>query len=1724
MKNSCLIKPEQIRNKDGVLEDPILYEDLMKITDGNRDLSLNIYRMVNQEFIDKYGGKLKYDSQGKPTISSLLKIPAVKYIFDSQVNNALQNLNKQYKAGRYSYEEAITKVGAFNRNKNFSSEYLATVTEITEGKDRGKMEFSIVKNTPTERRALENIIKQRSFRDQLIYVLANTGVKVDFVDKLLNQEPGVQGVYSTRTPEKVFDSLYTLIKVLNTDEITEQEKDQILREETGHLIVGIAENSPKAKLLFERFINLLKRSSPKDIRNVLISSGFYAPERAEQLVDETLFNIESNDDAIREAAGRIIACQLDKVGNRLKPKKDYNTGKKIIAATAGVAGLGAAVATGGMTGVAIAFTAGMTTITAMSQKIRNVLKSLFQYTNAKLHRNKDFNLEDAIKKEDIVSASKELAMRFMNQDLGDVADALKTTEEQHHQSLLEARTANKIVSSFKAFIRSLKNSGLRPKETRALRSEISKAIQNKNLFSNTARRIQEKIDAGELPEGSADVYVSRGYYNMISSMLDSIKDIVAEMEGTQLEELRAGNFEQRLDDGEIAFIPDLNEKIKCVSQLLSLIRLCSETESVLDSMSSRETSADFMANYHIDELRQSIRDMINPIMKGVGAINRQIFEASLATINGGHHYIQTCRRLVWTDKTGSYITDEVAPGWGSNKATIQNFLDEAITGDATAWGLWCQRMGASIDVINQLVSNLYDFNKAEANKEMYRYSQILLDFHERVKQELGDEDTTFICEMDKDGKITGNIVQPNYDYGTWEREYEQFVKDKKKEIKELHALEFENLDLYQQGELLYDYLAPEIEAWHKEHSQVKPDDYIDELFGDASFEEEGPRLEYLPGKEYASDQWDKLSEKQKQFVREYVGIKQSLDQFISEYHPDSITSYRLPQFRGTTISRMRHKSTYTPEGVRSAGQKMHDKLMSNSIYRTLHDEFIETFFEDALDEDFGDNSCYNKEDDSFFDGASLLDREFLRRVPVYGVNKLQDIYNLSTDVVFSTMQYAAMALNVRGMSTTAAILNNGEEILKTRVVNGSVEGTKKGSQSNIYKRYTKFLEMQVFNIRSNKLAIYKTKSGRTLLANKIMSWMSKEGSWWLLAGKIASGTVNTGTGILQICSEAAVGDHFTRAELLEGLADYFKYAAEANFTEGLAPLNRSNKYYSFIRYYDSLNNNDSYFRDFTSHMQLSRFSQLRKVNYAMWVYESGNHLMQTLPYRLKAKHTKLYKLNEGVELTEENLLDSSNFTEAGNIWDNFDEAQLQRGENVQKLKKQREKESGEPYINEGPTIIREEETGMWGNPYQEDYYVKNPDGSFVRYDRTAQSRFQTQCRYMTDNMHGIYNNPDALALGQSVLGASILTMKKYLFGYVDKLFLTDRYSVADGRNTEGAAVTWIKMLDYYNRNGDWKMKSRIYAMGAPVIASFALQLSGNSQLLSAITALSYNLVVSRGLIKGIKNQMEADGIAKYQRDNIKRFDTYMRLALMLKTISNLLSNSLWGHEQDDDDDEVKLDWGEQMDADILKFFGYNRYEEALTKQLTKSNGELKKSPKSPGVLYTIVEDAIDNASSSNEEARLRKLRYNMGVAYYFLHRWSLESETLFPFDLNKTSLSEAKTQLAQYSNLFPVGPSFMWGAADAMLACFDADKPVTYKYDKDAKTFADIFERYGDWDEDEIPDWVYAIRTGQHHIAGDNKGFNKLLQMVPYLNSIGFFEDPYKSSVSYDFGRKMTTH
>lgn len=1759
----CKIRPDKV-NVNGVLEEPMLFNDLMRLTNNNQQLSIALYSAATSpEFLDIYSGRLDFDSQDNPTISSLLKIKEIRHIYDMNTDSPLRSLNEAYQSGVYSFDEAIQRAEGFNRLHLLDDDYFGTISEVTEGPDSGKWRFSIVESSTQEKEAVRKTILQKSFRDQLIYLLAHAGVKTEFVDQLLEQEAGVQGIYNTVAPEKVFDSLYNVIKILNKhgdENLSEQEKLAILKEETGHLIVGIAENNNRSKALISRLISAIKNAPDPVLEEIFTTYGHYPRDAkgnlttdAKQEVADLMSSIVSSESRAREAAGRIVALMLNDVDATLKPKKDYHVLRNS-ARIASAIGLGAAI----VTGAPLAVTAGsiLTGIVSLSRTLRNALKHIF---NLDL---KGAKYRDSLNKEDIIYNARQLASKFMNDDLGDIYNALMTKEVQHHQSLIEGRVTNRLATAYKAYVRTLENIGLTNKEKHGYFSTLNSALQAGKAFRQLGKKQSSKGN-----QALADSYFSKSYIATLGQMLLDIKGLLQDTQLNLLNPILDSNFSEKLQSGELALIPNLNAKVDALTHLIALLRLVRDADLIMQDLFSDTNSVDKEAlqTYNIDTLRSSLAEISRPILDSVERINSSFQEASFLTINGGQHYITASRRFVALKKskpeadqsqkiTGKVnrskviISDEFVPGKvleggrRTDRLTIHEVLDgDMFTDDASVWGVWCQRMNASIDIVNQMVSALYDYNKAETSKTMYRYSQLLLEWHERVKKDLGDEDTTFVCEMNEDGTITGNIVQPDFNYGKWEKDFEEAVTAEKRRIRKELQEEIEKGDLelneFELGEKVYEQLSPFIKQWHKENSQPVPKGYVNELFKESPFDDLGPYTRYLPGAKYASKQWDNLSDKQKELIKDYIKIKQSLDEYVEEYHPHSITSHRLPQFRGTFISNTKHKSTYeVPEGPRNRRQRLHDWGMQKvNVYRNIHDKFIAAFYADALDEDFGDNSTFNNEDDYFFDHADLSDNEMLRRIPVYGVNKLKDMHNLSTDVVFSTMHYAAMAINVKGLTVTANILRNGSILWDKRQVKGTLERGKP-YPSNKKLRYQKFLEMQVFNIRGNRLDLYTNKNGRTLVANKIVGWLNRTGAWWLLAGKLASGTVNTGTGILQCLSEAAIGEHFNKATLAKAFAEYVKYATEANVNEGLAPLNRSNKMYSFIRYFDALNDNDSYFRDFTSHIQLGRISQLRKLNYAMWVYSSGNHLMQTLPYIAKAMHTKLYTLKEGVDPTTADMSDPNNFVEAESVWDTFDEAHLQRGKKAHEYATEKARR-GEKEVVATPTlpnIPTEEGSGvskeadLWGNPFQGNYYIRNKDGSFSAFDRLGQSQFQTQCRIITDNMHGIYNNPDAVALQQGILGASTLTMRKYLFGYIDKFWLTDRYNFAEKRHTEGAVVTWLKMMHYYafgERNK--KITGQLFAMGAPVVTS-AFLLTQGSSIASGIAALSY-CAVSKLLLKNIKgdlkNRLKLDDYVVY---NIQRFDTHMRLNLTLRLLSFLLAKSLWtglvGHDDDDDgEEEVELNFGSELDAWILKLLGYDQYEEAVLNAAT-SQGKVDKNKKVGGALYNIIKYEIEKAKrdgNKDKAKNLETLQYWAGVSYYFLHRWHLEEQTMFTADLSFPSWKEFTIQMGQNANFLPTGVSFFFNVADKIATIFQ-HLGVTYKYDKKAESFGDILKNYKDWDEHGIPAIIKALRTGQHLVFGDNRGVNDIISLAPYLNSLRPFEDMYKGAESYDMGRKMS--
>ena len=94
----------------------------------------------------------------------------------------------------------------------------------------------------------------------------------------------------------------------------------------------------------------------------------------------------------------------------------------------------------------------------------------------------------------------------------------------------------------------------------------------------------------------------------------------------------------------------------------------------------------------------------------------------------------------------------------------------------------------------------------------------------------------------------------------------------------------------------------------------------------------------------------------------------------------------------------------------------------------------------------------------------------MKRLPLYGINKLKDINELSTDVFHSTLAYASMAYTYQQIGSLVDMMEIGTTVFKNRKVEGVIEKNKKFT-SRSYKRYIQFLDNNIFQrIRCYKIS------------------------------------------------------------------------------------------------------------------------------------------------------------------------------------------------------------------------------------------------------------------------------------------------------------------------------------------------------------------------------------------------------------------------------------------------------------------------------------------------------------------------------------------------------------------------------------------------------------------------------------------------------------------------------
>lgn len=673
---------------------------------------------------------------------------------------------------------------------------------------------------------------------------------------------------------------------------------------------------------------------------------------------------------------------------------------------------------------------------------------------------------------------------------------------------------------------------------------------------------------------------------------------------------------------------------------------------------------------------------------------------------------------------GEYVERAARVVFNFNKRKLERVAEsreylskamESLDRDDNFMNRYIASMANSSDIINQLAYK----TKASANKfaddNTIKAWNDIRALEQRVKK--AKVDTRKLLEVSaRDGKLTGNYIS-KYNWGDWENDWYEFKNKCKEDFLSDPSIESKTQI---EREYLWDvYFRPLAKDWHKSHS---------------TYDQTTQRP--MPNDGYRNHNYDRLTDTEKAALDDILELKESLDDLLiyQSYNGEMVEAahthlYRMPQFRGSTQNRIENLKMTNPLG----------KAVSGAIRQNL----INTFTITSEDRDYGSAMTHNTIDEDVFSDRLDFEKEKVKRVPLYGINKLKDMSELSTDIFNGLLQYAAMANTYVATSSVVDILETGRDVLANRRVKGLKREVERDKKSRVFGRYCDFLDAQVYNLYANS----RLKFGQIALT-KVIGFFGGLASKVFLGGNVAGGMVNVMTGFNEITKEAIAGEVYTLADLTKANALYFKYLPENWLEAGMGVKN--NKVSLFMKRFNVQNNLDTETRNWST--RESRLTRLNPFgNNLMLPYKSGDHYMQSMSYLAAANHYKFLDTNG----------------ETISLWDalevkNIDDSNPKAGRTL-------ELKEGVLYIDPETNQTRE-------------------------WNLDDEVKFQNLCRETNNRMHGIYNRMDKTAFHNTWYGQAALAMRGYALGLLYRRFSSNHYSVSLGRESEGSLVTASKVF------------------------------------------------------------------------------------------------------------------------------------------------------------------------------------------------------------------------------------------------------------------------------------------------------------------------------------------
>lgn len=1450
----------------------------------------------SKTFLDRYKDELIFDSEEanrEPIIASMYEV-ASRIMPEVTIGDMRNLLAEKYKEGEYDYQEAYDKMINFNKAHQGSHIFMSTIEAL----ENGKYRFRIAYNAKEEQEALIRTIADKELADEILKRLENLGVGVT---------EGVRSFYNTKGPVALANGLKGIIQIKNG--AYNNIKD--LASETGHFIfAALGENHPLA----QRLLNAIK-NNPIAVR--------------ELLGDEEYNKYLNTPNQNKEFAGHIIGLYLEQY-QTIAPR-------------------------------------------SFLQKVGHLIQRAIDWCKAHIpFRNND--LEKAIY--DAKYSAYKMAKDFMGEDFkGTLENALSADGGKGEELFGDI---NLVFNGLRNMIKDFH-----------LLTAVSKKWSSR-MHHNYREKFNDMMDA--LQNLQADKKTVSEATDISGTSLKTVEENAAK---SVIELLRF--LESEISQAQVRLEWAINGKVSSSMEPLTInqrAQIISHNQHLLDTCLNILKMQDQILDGINDENRQKtiLRDEFQTLTSFTTGINLTAGKPSLTRsnytvaihsarlamatalltqINGNQFLAMTrhCSIDSWKDIFSGDIFR------GNKYINLQDeLLKTNINPSAALWSRWIDSMADNSDIINQMIYDLVEQKKHEANLATLDYKDRLKDlyddlgrkgirnteiFYEReslpafVKDKqyrkgdkiaLKKDGSTIIdyFEFTEDfkgekkdvvkhvkaidkkdvprGRKSGNLVSDR-NWGDWERlwqESKEAFDDKFYEQHKNEGIFASKSEMYSNATYLLAF-GGFAQDWHSKYStKVKiedpdhPGEYLKDEEGyeiekyapitskDFKNSEDAKNAEYL----FDSTQLADLDPKAQEWFQKYLNLKRELDRKLPK-GATNMLGLRAPQFKGTHLNNIRN--------LFDGGTNTARRMMNMSLRHWI------TYNVSQSPDDIeygGDNNTYDVNDVYGEDGSVIFDTahanalQSIERLPLYGIRKFKGdmIDDLSTDLMYSTLAYAAMATSYEALSSIVDSVEETANLLKDRKVDNDfgVSALRSVDEPASYGRLQDYIKQQVYNKYSDQ-----QKSVTYRLRRKITSKLARLGSLWFLGWNLHSALTNAFTGLNEMIKEVGGEEmnffNFLRANVIFFRATIggWKYAF-THLTEKGGIVEIKNKLTLFSRHMDIQNDNQREFRNW--HIETvgwSTFMGYSLSSIALWIYSATDKWMQTIPVLASALHTKL--VNKSTEKEEslwdayEVVIDSETHQRKLQLRGGY-ENWLIKDKNLEAIQRMMKEE--EEMLPEGQVLETKKLEAIYQQDASGNFILK--DGHkvlkdiYIPWDVRHENRFRTRARAINNRLHGVYNTGDDGAYTKLVLGAAIASLKKYAIGLIDRRFSRARYDFRIQDYRQGSYVTMLNLF---------------------VDSMFGTRATTNNKIINHMDEESYfkhwysiPYKALTGLFKfayltstgGIFNRdyLRSRGFSENQINNISRFWGDMMLPLILKALMHFTSP--------DDEDAEEEDWYDKL--------------------------------------------------------------------------------------------------------------------------------------------------------------------------------------------------------------------